>query len=38
LNYNPVAPATANAVLGAYGVRIGDLPITSEKVYRALKG
>ena len=33
----PVAPAIANAVADACGVRIRDLPITSEKVYRALK-
>ena len=34
----PVAPAIANAVADAVGVRIRDLPITAEKVYRALKG
>lgn len=33
----PVAPATANAVADAGGVRIRDLPITAEKVYGALK-
>jgi CO/xanthine dehydrogenase Mo-binding subunit len=32
-----VAPAIANAVADALGVRIRELPITSEKVYRALK-
>jgi CO/xanthine dehydrogenase Mo-binding subunit len=32
----PVAPAIANAVADAVGVRITDLPITAEKVYRAL--
>jgi CO/xanthine dehydrogenase Mo-binding subunit len=32
----PVAPAIANAVADAIGVRIRDLPITAEKVYRAL--
>jgi carbon-monoxide dehydrogenase large subunit len=32
----PVAPAIANAVEDAVGVRITDLPITAEKVYRAL--
>jgi CO/xanthine dehydrogenase Mo-binding subunit len=31
-----VAPAIANAVADAVGVRIKDLPITAEKVYRAL--
>jgi CO/xanthine dehydrogenase Mo-binding subunit len=34
----PVAPAIANAVADAVGVRIRDLPITAEKVYRALSG
>ena len=33
----PVAGAIANAVYDAVGVRITDLPITAEKVYRALK-
>ncbi len=33
----PVAPAIANAIEDAIGVRIRDLPITAEKVYRALK-
>ncbi len=33
---SPVAPAIANAVEDAVGVRIRDLPITAEKVYRAL--
>ncbi len=32
-----VAPAIANAVYNAVGVRIMDLPITAEKVYRALQ-
>jgi CO/xanthine dehydrogenase Mo-binding subunit len=34
----PTAAAIANAVEAACGVRIRDLPITSEKVYRAAKG
>ena len=34
----PVAAAIANAVFDAVGVRITDLPITSEKVLAALKG
>jgi CO/xanthine dehydrogenase Mo-binding subunit len=34
---NSVAPAIANAVFDAVGVRIRDLPITSEKVIKALK-
>ncbi len=33
----PVAGAIANAVYDAVGVRITDLPITAEKVYRALR-
>ena len=32
----PVAPAIANAVADAIGVRVKDLPITAEKVYRQL--
>ena len=33
----PVAPAIANAIEDALGVRIKDLPITAEKVLRALR-
>jgi CO/xanthine dehydrogenase Mo-binding subunit len=33
----PVAPAIANAIEDAIGVRIKDLPITAEKVYTALR-
>lgn len=33
-----VAPAIANAVYDAVGVRIRDLPLTPEKVWRGLKG
>jgi CO/xanthine dehydrogenase Mo-binding subunit len=32
---SPPAPAIANAIEDAVGVRIKDLPITSEKIYRA---
>jgi CO/xanthine dehydrogenase Mo-binding subunit len=32
-----VAPAIANAVADAVGVRIQDLPITAEKVHRGLR-
>ena len=32
----PIAPAIANAVADAVGVRIKHLPITAEKVYREL--
>jgi CO/xanthine dehydrogenase Mo-binding subunit len=31
-----VAPAIVNAVLDATGVSITELPVTAEKVYRAL--
>jgi CO/xanthine dehydrogenase Mo-binding subunit len=34
---SPVAPAIANAIEDATGVRIRDLPLTAEKVYEALK-
>ena len=34
---SPVAPAIANAIEDAVGVRIRDLPITAEKIYRALR-
>jgi carbon-monoxide dehydrogenase large subunit len=34
----PTAAAIANAVADAAGVRIFDLPITAEKIYRALHG
>ena len=33
---SPTAPAIANAVAAACGARVRDLPITAEKVYRAL--
>ena len=34
---NPTAGAIANAVYKAVGVRITDLPITPEKVFKALR-
>ena len=34
---NPVLPAVANAIFNAVGVRIDELPITPEKILRALK-
>ena len=33
----PTAPAIANAIYDAIGVRIKELPITPESVLRALK-
>jgi xanthine dehydrogenase molybdenum-binding subunit len=33
----PVAPAIANAVEDAIGVRIRDLPLSAEKVYAAVQ-
>jgi len=32
-----VAPAVANAVYDAMGVRIRDLPITPEKMWRGMR-
>ena len=34
---NPVLPAVANAIFNAVGVRVDDLPITPEKVLRAIR-
>mgnify|MGYP001968739100 CR=1 FL=1 len=34
---SPMAPAIANAVADATSIRITDLPITAEKIYRALQ-
>jgi CO/xanthine dehydrogenase Mo-binding subunit len=33
----PLAPAVANALARTHGIRIRDLPITPEKVWRALQ-
>jgi xanthine dehydrogenase molybdenum-binding subunit len=33
----PTAPAVANAIYNAVGVRIKDLPITRERIFRALR-
>ncbi|MGH9369784.1 MAG: hypothetical protein ACRD3M_19200, partial [Thermoanaerobaculia bacterium] len=33
----PIPPALANAVYDAVGVRIDEIPVTPEKVHRALK-
>jgi len=32
-----VAPAIANALADATGVRVNDLPLSAERVYRALR-
>src|SRR6185312_2013946 len=34
---SPAAPAIANAIEDAVGVRIKDLPITAEKIYRTMR-
>jgi CO/xanthine dehydrogenase Mo-binding subunit len=34
---NPVIPAIANAIYNAVGVRIDETPITSDRLYKALK-
>jgi CO/xanthine dehydrogenase Mo-binding subunit len=34
---SPVAPAIANAIEDAVGVRIKDLPITAEKIFNAMR-
>ncbi len=36
--FNPVAPALANAVADATGVRFRDLPLARDRVFRALHG
>ncbi len=36
--FNPVAPALANAVRDATGVRIGELPLSRDRVWAALDG
>ena len=33
----PVAPAVANALAKGYGVRIRELPLTPERVWRAIR-
>jgi CO/xanthine dehydrogenase Mo-binding subunit len=34
---NPIAPAIANAVQRAIGVRVREAPLTPERVWRALR-
>jgi CO/xanthine dehydrogenase Mo-binding subunit len=36
--FNPVAPALANAVRAATGVRFTELPLRRDRVWRALAG
>ena len=36
ISISPISAAIANAVVDAVGVRVTDLPVTAEKVYRAL--
>ncbi|WP_415974237.1 molybdopterin-dependent oxidoreductase [Rhodococcus sp. 077-4] len=36
--YNPVAPALANAIRDAVGSRLHDLPMSSDRVWRAVSG
>ncbi|MCJ0890629.1 molybdopterin cofactor-binding domain-containing protein [Rhodococcus sp. ARC_M5] len=36
--YNPVAPALANAIRDAVGTRLYDLPMSSDRVWRAVSG
>jgi CO/xanthine dehydrogenase Mo-binding subunit len=36
--FNPVAPALANAIRNATGVRFSSLPIARDKIYLGLKG
>ncbi|GGG13010.1 oxidoreductase [Rhodococcoides trifolii] len=35
--YNPVAPALANAIRDATGVRLHSLPMTTDRIWRALQ-
>jgi putative selenate reductase molybdopterin-binding subunit len=35
--FNPVAPALANAVRNATGIRFGELPISRDKIYLAIR-
>lgn len=35
--FNPVAPALANAIRNATGIRFGELPIARDKIYLALR-
>ena len=35
--FNPVAPAMANAIRNATGIRFGELPIARDKIYLALR-
>ncbi|BAS10972.1 xanthine dehydrogenase [Arthrobacter sp. Hiyo4] len=35
--FNPVAPALANAIRNATGIRFAELPIGRDKIYLGLK-
>ncbi|MFJ7949694.1 hypothetical protein ACIQ6K_39880 [Streptomyces sp. NPDC096354] len=35
--FNPVAPAFANALRGATGIRFTELPLTCDRVWLALQ-
>ncbi|MBT2512493.1 molybdopterin cofactor-binding domain-containing protein [Arthrobacter sp. ISL-30] len=35
--FNPVAPALANAIRNATGIRFGELPISRDKIYLAIR-
>ena len=37
LGHLTLPPAVANAVYDAVGVRLSELPVTAERVYRALR-
>jgi CO/xanthine dehydrogenase Mo-binding subunit len=33
---NPIAPALANALADATGIRFGDLPLAPDRIYRRI--
>jgi putative selenate reductase molybdopterin-binding subunit len=35
--FNPVAPAMANAIRDAIGVRLTDLPFTADRIWRSMR-
>ena len=36
--YNPVAPALANAIRDAVGIRPHELPMSADRLWRLLQG